>query len=83
MSLEHHPARAGDAPGGHPKAEAQEPDRLIGLREVMRLTSLSRTSIWRRERDGQFVRRRRCGPNRVAWILSEVQSWIREREPVT
>ena len=79
MPLEYSPARAGDSPAGHPKAAAPEPDRLIGITELCRLTSLSRTTIWRLERAGNFPRRRKISPNRVGWNFREAQSWIRER----
>ncbi len=71
MSLEHSPARGSDAPA---------PDRLIGITEVCRITSLSRTTIWRLERAGKFACRRRCSPNRVAWRLSQVLQWVADRE---
>ncbi len=83
MSLEHDPARAGSAAVGHREAEApaaeepdaSEPDRFIGEPECKRLTSLSRVSRWRLERDGLFPRRRRLSPNRVGWLLSEIREW--------
>jgi len=79
---EHSPARAGDLPAGHPKTDAPEPDRLIGITELCRITSLSRTTIWRLERAGNFPRRRKIAPNRVGWIFREAQTWIREREAI-
>ena len=39
-----------------------EPDRLIRLAEVCRLTSLSRTTIWRLRRKGEFPRPVRLSP---------------------
>ena len=56
--------------------------RLIRYPEVGRLTGLSRTSVWRQEKAGKFPRRRRLGPNSVAWLLSEVQEYLRTREVV-
>ena len=50
--------------------------QLIKVREVCRLTTLSRVSIWRRERSGDFPRRVRLGRNSVAWDLGEVLAWI-------
>lgn len=57
-------------------------DRFLREPEVARITGLSRTTRWRLEREGRFPRRRRCSPNCVAWLLSEIQSWLRERESV-
>jgi len=56
--------------------------RLIRMPELMHMTGLGRTSIWRKEKAGAFPRRRRLGPNSVAWLLSEVQAWLRSREVV-
>lgn len=78
MSLEHTPVRGAEATPGHPGQGT--PDRLIGTAEVCRITSLSRTTIWRLERAGNFARRRKIAPNRVGWILSEVLLWMTERE---
>jgi len=52
---------------------------LIRIREVCRLTGLSRTSIWRLERRGEFPHRVRIGPNAVAWCLAEIEAWISEK----
>lgn len=56
--------------------------RLLRIEEVKRRTGLSRTSIWRRERNGDFPARRRIGPNSVAWIEEEVEGWIESRPTV-
>jgi prophage regulatory protein len=48
---------------------------LIRLPEVRRLTGLSRTSIYRLEREGRFVARVRIGDRAIAWRLAEVVAW--------
>ncbi|HLO76747.1 MAG TPA: AlpA family phage regulatory protein [Magnetospirillum sp.] len=35
--------------------------------------------IGRLEVAGKFPKRVRLGPNRVAWLLSEVDAWLQER----
>jgi predicted DNA-binding transcriptional regulator AlpA len=55
---------------------------LIGIHEVRRRVNLSRTSIWRLERAGAFPSRRKISPKRVAWLLDEVEDWIRGRTAV-
>jgi len=52
---------------------------LIRIREVCRLTGLSRVSIWRLERRGEFPRRVKIGPNSVAWDRREIEAWIQSR----
>ena len=82
MSLEHSPDRGSDGALGHRGSDTPAPDRLIGIKEVCQITSLSRTTVWRLERAGKFARRRRCSPNRVAWRLSEILQWVAERAAV-
>ncbi len=82
MSLEHSPTRGADGARGLTGGDAPEPDRLIGDAETRRITSLSRTTIWRLERAGQFPRRRQISPNRVAWRLGEILAWCSEREAI-
>jgi len=53
--------------------------KLLRLPEVEAATGLSGTTIWRREKAGQFPRRRRVGPNIVAWRSDEISAWIRGR----
>ena len=54
-------------------------DKFLRIRAVTVLTGLSRTSIFRYERAGNFPRRRRLGTNAVAWLESEVREWIGSR----
>lgn len=65
-SLSHHDGR----PSGH---------RLIGWSELCKRTSLSRSTIWRRMRDGHFPRPVTISKGRVAWIEAEVDYWIEAR----
>lgn len=54
-------------------------DSILGAKEVQRLTSLSRTTIWRKENDGTFPRRVSLGAGRVGWLTSAVNEWIQGR----
>lgn len=40
------------------------------------LISLSKSTVWRLEREGRFPRRRRLGMRAVGWLASEVQEWM-------
>ncbi len=87
MSLEHSPARAGDATVGHPKGEGgkQAPptvDRIVGESECCQITNLSRTSRWRMMRRQEFPAKVRISPNRTGWRLSQVLEWLHDREAV-
>jgi prophage regulatory protein len=39
-------------------------------------TGLSRSTIWRLERQGAFPRHRRISRNAVAWVEDEVAAWM-------
>jgi prophage regulatory protein len=57
------------------------PDELLwNIKTVILKTGLSRPSIYRYMKRGQFPQCRRVGPNRVAWVPAEVVAWI-ERCP--
>jgi predicted DNA-binding transcriptional regulator AlpA len=55
-------------PAAAPRSDsAPRLPRLISFREVAQRVGLSRSSVWRMERAGQFPKRRRLSENRVAW----------------
>lgn len=56
--------------------------RLLRLPEVEAATGLSGTTIWRREREGGFPRRRRISGNVVGWRSDEIEAWIEGRPTV-
>lgn len=51
--------------------------RLLRFPDVRNRTGLSRSTIWRLERNGGFPRHRRISANAVAWPEDEVLAWIR------
>ena len=54
--------------------------RLIRIKEVLARTGYkSPTTIWNLERRGLFPKRRRIGPNAVAWVEEEIESWMQSR----
>ena len=53
--------------------------RIIDCHEVMNRTGLSRTTLWRLEREGAFPPRRQITPNRIGWIENEIEQWLRSR----
>ena len=50
--------------------------KFIDLPKVQEIVPYSASHIWRLERSGEFPKRIRLGGNRVAWLQSEVESWI-------
>jgi prophage regulatory protein len=60
---------------------ADEPERLLRGKEVEKLVGVSRQTLWRMERDGDFPKRVRIGKNGVRWKASEVNAWLTVRSP--
>jgi len=56
-------------------APAIRPDSLLTIREVTRRTSLSRATVYRLEKAGDFPKRRELSRGRVAWSEAEVKDW--------
>jgi prophage regulatory protein len=57
----------------------QETSGIIGIREVVSLTHLSETTIWRLEKRGDFPSRKRLSPGRIGWLTEEIQTWLLSR----
>ncbi len=55
------------------------PARLLRFPAVRDRTGLSRSTIWRLERQGAFPKHRRISANAVAWLEHEVSAWIRAK----
>ncbi|HAW51943.1 MAG TPA: transcriptional regulator [Flavobacteriales bacterium] len=51
-------------------------DRIIRRKEVIYMTGLSSSTLWRREKEGLFPQRISLGGNSVGWLQSEVEQWI-------
>ena len=56
--------------------------RLINEKEVLALIDLSRSTLWRLERAGQFPSRLQVSTRAVRWNLAEVLEWIESRQRV-
>ncbi|ENM5751140.1 AlpA family transcriptional regulator [Vibrio mimicus] len=53
--------------------------RLIRFREVLTMTGLSRSSLYRFIEENQFPPQVQLGGRAVAWVEGEVQDWIKKR----
>lgn len=56
-----------------------QPDKFLRQRAVIELCGLSRTTLWRLEREGLFPARKRLGKRAIGWLASEVTAWIGNR----
>jgi prophage regulatory protein len=55
-------------------------DRIVRLPELLRLTGLSRSTIWRMERSRAFPSHIAIGSRAVGWSLLDVLAWIEVRK---
>jgi prophage regulatory protein len=57
-------------------------DRLITPSQLEDIVPLSRTTIWRLEREGKFPKRRKISAGCVGWLASEVEAFIKQLSEV-
>lgn len=53
--------------------------KLLKLKDVIAMTSLSKASIYRLVKAGLFPKQLLLGPRAVAWDQGEIESWIEEK----
>ena len=53
--------------------------RILKLKEIEGITALSRTTMWRLERAGNFPARIHLSDNSVGWDEAEVLAWVASR----
>jgi prophage regulatory protein len=54
-------------------------NNLLKLRDVRDATGLSKTAVYKLQRNGQFPQAVRIGERAVAWPESEVAAWVAAR----
>lgn len=50
--------------------------RLLRLPDVIRMTGLGKSTIWKRTAEGSFPAKRNIGARTAVWVESEVVAWI-------
>ena len=53
-----------------------EVERIFSKRDVVRITSLSSTTLWREWRAGRFPKPQQISKGRVGWPESEIRDWL-------
>ena len=53
--------------------------RIIRPDELVDWLGISRTTVWRLQRKGEFPPPRQLSPNAVGWLESEVDEWLESR----
>ncbi|PZU60281.1 MAG: AlpA family transcriptional regulator [Sphingobium sp.] len=61
---------------GTPLQKDRRKDRLIRIAAVKARTGLSTTSIYRKEAEGRFPRRKQLGLRCVAWYESDIDDFV-------
>jgi prophage regulatory protein len=61
------------------KAQPDSRPELLSRDDVARLTGLSPATVERYRRKGNLPAPIRLGPNRIAWVRSELEAWIAKR----
>lgn len=52
---------------------------FIRLKKVIEITALSRPTVYRLMQQGKFPKQIKLGEKSVAWLLEEVEQWMKER----
>lgn len=66
-------------------APVRVPRKIIRMRRVRELISLSETTIWRLQQDGRFPMRMSLGARAVGWFEDEILEWmysVERKKPV-
>ena len=73
------PRARGFKAGQHPDREQTQGAKVLRLGEVLKRTGLSRTTIWRMERTGNFPERVHLGSRAVGWREAALETWLVSR----
>lgn len=65
-----------------PLTEAEALAVYLTVAQVLAIIGVSYATLWRWQKGGHFPHRRKLGPNRVAFLRSEVEEWIESRPRV-
>jgi len=80
--VHHSAARPANGHAHHTPVASDVTVLLLRLQGVVRVTGLSRSTLYRLIADGQFPRPVRLGPRAVAWRRVDIEAWS-ETRPVT
>jgi predicted DNA-binding transcriptional regulator AlpA len=69
-------------PGPEAARSAKPECEVVRSKDLRQLTGLSRSSIWRLERDGDFPARVRLTRTGVGWRRTDIETWLATRPQV-
>lgn len=61
------------------QSTSQKPERFMRLHEVLQRTGKSRSTLYSNVSEGKFPEPVNLGGRSVAWLESEVDTWMQER----
>ncbi|MNY00311.1 Prophage CP4-57 regulatory protein (AlpA) [compost metagenome] len=53
--------------------------KILRKKDMLALTGVSATTLWRWERAGLLPKRVRLGPGAIGWIEEEIYAWLTTR----
>ncbi|MGH1461281.1 MAG: helix-turn-helix transcriptional regulator [Neptuniibacter sp.] len=56
--------------------DKRQADRVLKLKEVMDITSLGSSTIYRHMEKGTFPKQVKIGGQRVGWMESDINKWL-------
>lgn len=62
-----------------PQIDMPLPERFLRLSQVLDVTGLSRSTVYERIQSRSFPAPISLGGSRVAWLASEITTWMNER----
>lgn len=51
-------------------------ERILRQGEVLKITGLSRQTLWRKANDGTFPSPVQITKNAIGWFLSDIEEWL-------
>ena len=58
----------------------KDTDRLIRMRELIKIVSMSRSNIYLMMNKGKFPKNFKIGEQTAVWRLSVIEDWIKQKE---
>ncbi|WP_425311180.1 helix-turn-helix transcriptional regulator [Leptospirillum ferriphilum] len=53
--------------------------QVLRLRELLKLSGLSKSTIYARIKEGDFPKPIRLGPRSIGWFQHDIESWLESR----
>lgn len=56
--------------------------QVLNVRDIQKITGMSRTTIWRHEKNGEFPKRMKLTDSgrSVGWLESDIREWLQSRK---